>query len=811
VRALAYTVGRHIVFAPGRYAPDTPTGMRLLAHELAHVAQQTQPGAPAVRVRRQPDDDPPESRPDPTSYTPPPELCEPAPVPDYMNISVDVVAPVLADPKRRRRDDRVERIVLELPLEGRPEDQARTNILLYAVPFHRVTLSPSTADAVATTGVAQPAAATTTAQAATATTSQGVIDIVAVTPEHVITSTYTKLAVGAASTSVLQTPQGVIVIDAGVHHVGEHVEAALATATMQRLHDIIGNQPIREILVTHMHLDHHALLPRIAAEFEVETLRLNALQLIDERFQGTQTKPGVRQEMLAGEQTYRQRFEGDLRQRLESERAEWERTQPLEPDPGARETRFTEHVTTEVDAALARLRPIAVEVYVPSGGQLHVVPSTLTQSGVPEGIARDTAQVTQGAREPGRVALSDPELAERLEQRLRDQGRDPKLDRFSTSWIITLPDNNRLLVLPDIREADFKTIRGNFEREIAALGAPETFQAWDIMHHMQSGVASHTMLASELDRIWRFLHDFSAVPTRGGGPSADFVTVSARGDPANPSAETRIDPANVWLLRSLGFEVFLATTNREVQILRVLTSQNRSVSGVVGTPYEGLLPQELLMRRAEAALKQLEQTRDGLVQQQRVTDAASPDGERIAQQLTEVEAQHRTILEAEQRYHDAVRRDIGRSPRSPRPAVAPAVGGTEPAPAEATALRTALQGFDQPVVGRTPRFTDAALVILGRHRADQLTGPLRELAETRSRVSELRQQVLRSEHPLDVQTELLSSTCRPSCSASSSASRRCSTSSACSSPAPRASCSRTTSRRRGSRSRGSAPRSRRGS
>lgn len=40
VNALAYTVGRHVVFAPGQYAPGTHAGRRLLAHELAHVVQQ---------------------------------------------------------------------------------------------------------------------------------------------------------------------------------------------------------------------------------------------------------------------------------------------------------------------------------------------------------------------------------------------------------------------------------------------------------------------------------------------------------------------------------------------------------------------------------------------------------------------------------------------------------------------------------------------------------------------------------------------------------------------------------------------------
>jgi len=41
----AFTVGRDIVFADGQYAPDTPRGRRLLAHELTHVVQQNSAGA----------------------------------------------------------------------------------------------------------------------------------------------------------------------------------------------------------------------------------------------------------------------------------------------------------------------------------------------------------------------------------------------------------------------------------------------------------------------------------------------------------------------------------------------------------------------------------------------------------------------------------------------------------------------------------------------------------------------------------------------------------------------------------------------
>ncbi len=48
VDAAAYTVGSDVVFGAGRYAPQSPAGRRLLAHELAHVAQQAGPAEPEL-------------------------------------------------------------------------------------------------------------------------------------------------------------------------------------------------------------------------------------------------------------------------------------------------------------------------------------------------------------------------------------------------------------------------------------------------------------------------------------------------------------------------------------------------------------------------------------------------------------------------------------------------------------------------------------------------------------------------------------------------------------------------------------------
>jgi hypothetical protein len=44
VNALAYTVGRDVVFGTGQYEPGTSEGKRLLAHELTHVVQQSRGG-----------------------------------------------------------------------------------------------------------------------------------------------------------------------------------------------------------------------------------------------------------------------------------------------------------------------------------------------------------------------------------------------------------------------------------------------------------------------------------------------------------------------------------------------------------------------------------------------------------------------------------------------------------------------------------------------------------------------------------------------------------------------------------------------
>jgi hypothetical protein len=49
MNARAYTLGNHVVFGEGQYAPASAVGERLLAHELAHVVQQNGGAAPCLQ------------------------------------------------------------------------------------------------------------------------------------------------------------------------------------------------------------------------------------------------------------------------------------------------------------------------------------------------------------------------------------------------------------------------------------------------------------------------------------------------------------------------------------------------------------------------------------------------------------------------------------------------------------------------------------------------------------------------------------------------------------------------------------------
>ncbi|HMK55489.1 MAG TPA: DUF4157 domain-containing protein [Dissulfurispiraceae bacterium] len=54
IDAMAFTVGNDVIFGAGQYSPETSDGKKLLAHELAHVVQQS--GSSQLNLQRAPDD-----------------------------------------------------------------------------------------------------------------------------------------------------------------------------------------------------------------------------------------------------------------------------------------------------------------------------------------------------------------------------------------------------------------------------------------------------------------------------------------------------------------------------------------------------------------------------------------------------------------------------------------------------------------------------------------------------------------------------------------------------------------------------------
>ena len=56
VNARAYTVGQNVVMSPEQYHPSSPSGRRLLAHELTHVVQQSNSGSALPLTISEPSD-----------------------------------------------------------------------------------------------------------------------------------------------------------------------------------------------------------------------------------------------------------------------------------------------------------------------------------------------------------------------------------------------------------------------------------------------------------------------------------------------------------------------------------------------------------------------------------------------------------------------------------------------------------------------------------------------------------------------------------------------------------------------------------
>gem|GEM_PF-5899356 len=116
VNAQAYTVGPHIVFGAGRYAPGTPAGQRLLAHELSHVLQQR--GAQRIQ-RAEPEGETP-ADPAVESAAPAPSTPVPAATPAGLRIGEvrhDPQGKPLAEPLTAEEKARLQALLDKLKMD----------------------------------------------------------------------------------------------------------------------------------------------------------------------------------------------------------------------------------------------------------------------------------------------------------------------------------------------------------------------------------------------------------------------------------------------------------------------------------------------------------------------------------------------------------------------------------------------------------------------------------------------------------------------------------------------------------------------
>ncbi len=511
--ALAFTVGSHIGFARGQYEPDHAAGRRLLAHELAHVVQEAP--APDV-VRRQPNPTVAPTTPA-SDVDPTPSLAVPEPPvygPQYVQ-EISVPAPRL--PGERPH----EQVVFQVHAVA--DEKQRRDVTRWIVPISRLRLPPGAPKP-------PPAPATTTPPVgageapaipvvipshpaippgSTVQTVDGAwLTVEASTPTHVVTATYTKFAVGAASTSALRFSDGsVIIIDAGVNVSGmvdnagkALTEARLAEVVLRQLLDFIGPDGyVRELLLSHAHSDHVNLVPALLRKVAVGIIRFNDVM---RRWAGT-----LRQQMQEAQAARLADAEAVFAEKMAAQRPAWERGEGEGFAADAREVAWRDHVRREfakTREGRASIERVLVQV---KGGTLDVVDFDLAtgdRQGRPTPFAaEDPYTVAETARAPGvgRVTVDD-------KTGKSDKVQDQDIDKYASSFVIQVQGGMTILVIPDLRAHDLAKLQERFRAAMGHVKRP--YQLWDATHHLQKGWYNieGRMAASQLEVLADFLMEF---------------------------------------------------------------------------------------------------------------------------------------------------------------------------------------------------------------------------------------------------------------------------------------------------------------
>ncbi len=394
-----------------------------------------------------------------------------------------------------------------------------------------------------------------------------------------ITTEFTKISVGAASTGVLISADGsVTLVDAGVRLAGSVPDAAVADYAMKRLRELAvtktgGRAPIKNVLITHAHLDHTGLLETIAKEFVIEKITINAAQVNDAGFHEVAKRVAKNQLEL-----HRKQIAEEIRQT----KSEWLKSDAAKAkfEEGARDAAFEEHVKTQTEVELAKRSPkIQLEVHVPGPGGAEI-PIKLGEFDL---VRKPATQRAEGEAFSAKDLFGVTVLDETFERSAREQGeaieKNPKAeltqgDKLSSHHILELGNGEKLIVVPDARNMDIVKVGTKLVEAINSLGG-EGIRLVDISHHFQSGVMGDAAAANppKVDGIIKGseLARFTEVLTKIAGNKGAFTVTS--GDPM------LMDPAVVYLLESCGIRVIPAVGATDVQYIAGITAKGESIGG----------------------------------------------------------------------------------------------------------------------------------------------------------------------------------------------------------------------------------------
>jgi hypothetical protein len=488
----------------------------------------------------------------------------------------------------------------------------------------------------------------------------------------------------------------------------------------------------------------------LAARFPIGKVVVSGTQFADPRFQ--QLLSDFAEAQVRG---VRER----AGQQFDAARAQWMEGPGSEiGDVAGRQAAFAAARERSIADAIRQLRatPTTIDLLVPDGGRLHVVSAPIGTVTLP-GTTQPGDPVVEGlrlARAPGDVeigAFTDPASGRRLSELQTAQQTDPNarledniVDETSMNYIIDLPGGNRLMVVPDVRTRSLSrptrdprtgTELTNFERALReATGSDAHFTAWNMTHHGQAGWveggAPHVVGVGQLVGFIKLMHNLRDIQRSqrppGGAAPADLITVSAQGDPSSPLVRSLVNPGMVWFLRSLGFEVMLATSGRDIRLIEARTAGGQRIEGVSGLSYEGLRPTDPLLTQSEAALRHLDQkiatesARNARGMSRPAASALVADPNANLQRMQHA---HDALEAARNQYLETMSRELWRGPHdTTRPAVAPTPAeGLPPAMAQAEAAVRAgmaapdLADFTAPTATEAPIVTDTALVLMRLH------------------------------------------------------------------------------------------------